>query len=754
MLAFLGAIICIIASVHPAGTAASSSPPSSSSSSDNDSAAAALLPPADKGLGALHGPAEALASAGPRLPGSPPPLFSRFVCTPLSAECPAATGPGTTGPEELLALRSAAAQLRRTALEQKERIRMDQETIRELTGKLSRCEGGFRAPQAPAAGLRAAPKPGTMGHPPAEPPAVRELEEAVRALQDRIERIEQELPARANGSVPTTPALARDALHTKMEQLEEQLLSKILTLQKERQAANSDRSQQQHDIEKELNSLQSRVAELEHGSPGYSPPDAFKVTIPVQNNYMYARMKKSLPELYAFTICMWLKSKALAGLGTPFSYSVPSQANEIVLLEWGTNPLELLINDKVAQLPLSLKDKAWHHICVAWTTRDGKWSAYQDGEQRGAGENLASWHAIKPQGVIILGQEQVPSGPWCTGLWLIGSEGASLLANLTSIPFPIPRTRWAAALMPHRPSWGSWRSSACGTTCWPRRRSWPWPTAPPACRATSSSGTTRPWRSSGGPPRPPSPPVRRGGRREQPADSRKSPFVPSPTSGPRHHLHHHNGAVLRAPMAASRGGSLARLTPPGMLSPPHLALFLGRAIRWLLCLWGLGELGAGHPPSPVYFYHPDIWVCEPGLPRGPEMFAGSHQHPPLFPFSSAPVKCARPHRPPMGERNPGGGSIYFIYLSIYLFIYLSIYLFLSIPHAEAPVPMRKAGEEGQSLVPVHPILFGVQKGTEHKQGKWTWGHYSLPSPLFPPAFWALSCSQGGCWPQLCLGPLF
>ncbi|KAM6306761.1 neuronal pentraxin receptor-like [Podargus strigoides] len=394
MLAFLGAIICIIASVYPAGTAAPAA--------DNDSAAAA-----EKGLGALHGPAEALASAGPRLPGGPP-LFSRFVCMQLSAECPD-TGPGSgPGPEELLTLRSAAAQLRRTALEQKERIRRDQETIRELTGKLSRCEGGLQTSPAahPAAGLRAAPRPGTMGHPPAEPPAVRELEEAVRALQDRMDRIEQELPAHTNSSVPTAAALARDTLHTKMEQLEEQLLSKILTLQKERQAASTDHSQQQHNIEKELNSLQNRVMELEHGPPGYSPPDAFKVTIPVQNNYMYARMKKSLPELYAFTICMWLKSKALVGLGTPFSYSIPSQANEIVLLEWGTNPLELLINDKVTQLPLSLKDKAWHHVCVAWTTRDGKWSAYQDGEQRGAGENLASWHAIKPQGVIILGQEQ------------------------------------------------------------------------------------------------------------------------------------------------------------------------------------------------------------------------------------------------------------------------------------------------------------------------------------------------------------
>lgn len=77
--------------------------------------------------------------------------------------------------------------------------------------------------------------------------------------------MQQELPARTNGSAPTTPVLARDALHTKMEQLEEQLLSKILTLQKERQAASTDRSQQQHDIEKELNSLQNRVMELEHG---------------------------------------------------------------------------------------------------------------------------------------------------------------------------------------------------------------------------------------------------------------------------------------------------------------------------------------------------------------------------------------------------------------------------------------------------------------------------------------------------------
>lgn len=51
--------------------------------------------------------------------------------------------------------------------------------------------------------------------------------------------------------------------------------------------------------------------------------------------------------MYAFTVCMWLKSSASPGIGTPFSYGVPGQANEIVLIEWGNNPIELLVNDKV-----------------------------------------------------------------------------------------------------------------------------------------------------------------------------------------------------------------------------------------------------------------------------------------------------------------------------------------------------------------------------------------------------------------------
>lgn len=61
----------------------------------------------------------------------------------------------------------------------------------------------------------------------------------------------------------------------------------------------------------------------------------------------------------------------------------------------------------MAKLPFVINDGKWHHICITWTTRDGVWEAYQDGTQGGNGENLAPYHPIKPQGVLVLGQEQV-----------------------------------------------------------------------------------------------------------------------------------------------------------------------------------------------------------------------------------------------------------------------------------------------------------------------------------------------------------
>lgn len=61
---------------------------------------------------------------------------------------------------------------------------------------------------------------------------------------------------------------------------------------------------------------------------------------------MYAVVKQSIPTLRAFTICLWLRP-AEGGIGTPLSYAVPAQPNELVLLQGLHTPTELLIDDKV-----------------------------------------------------------------------------------------------------------------------------------------------------------------------------------------------------------------------------------------------------------------------------------------------------------------------------------------------------------------------------------------------------------------------
>lgn len=92
-----------------------------------------------------------------------------------------------------------------------------------------------------------------------------------------------------------------------------------------------------------------------------------------------------------------------------FKLNVKSETFRTENLCFHTNngSMILISLSQVAQLPLAVSDGRWHHICITWTTRDGFWEAYQDGERLGTGENLAPWHPIKPGGVIILGQEQV-----------------------------------------------------------------------------------------------------------------------------------------------------------------------------------------------------------------------------------------------------------------------------------------------------------------------------------------------------------
>ncbi|NXJ30320.1 NPTX1 protein, partial [Dicrurus megarhynchus] len=322
---------------------------------------------------------------------------TRFICTsvPLDGDVCAASALGTGSAEE----RKGTG----LALRQKETIMNQKETIRELTAKLGRCESQSVL-ELPGEGKgRKGFSKNTMGDlsRPAAAETLSQLGQTLQSLKTRLENLEQF--SRMNSSSQTNNL--KDILQNKIDDLEKQVLSRVNSLEEGKLSPRNE-SEERGKIESTLTSLHQRISDLEKGQKDNRPPDRFQLTFPLRTNYMYAKVKKSLPEMYAFSICMWIKSSASPGMGTPFSYAVPGQANELVLIEWGNNPMEILINDKVAKLPFAINDGKWHHICVTWTTRDGVWEAYQDGTQTGNGENLAPYHPIKPQGVLVLGQEQ------------------------------------------------------------------------------------------------------------------------------------------------------------------------------------------------------------------------------------------------------------------------------------------------------------------------------------------------------------
>lgn len=98
---------------------------------------------------------------------------------------------------------------------------------------------------------------------------------------------------------------------------------------------------------------------------------------------------------------LWMRRKMRAPIGVINSCQCLASA--------GVTAASVFSGLQVAQLPLSLPQDEWQHICVSWTLRDGVWKAYQGGKMKGRGEGLAAWHPIKPGGVLILGQEQVRS---------------------------------------------------------------------------------------------------------------------------------------------------------------------------------------------------------------------------------------------------------------------------------------------------------------------------------------------------------
>ncbi|CAH1779630.1 unnamed protein product [Owenia fusiformis] len=119
----------------------------------------------------------------------------------------------------------------------------------------------------------------------------------------------------------------------------------------------------------------------------------------------------SLPyDLYALTLCLWLRSDDTKNYGTPVSYAVESNwlsaddTNTITLYDIGQ--LQLYVNGESVRTNISLNDGSWQHICVTWASGGGQWQIYINGTIMAVGSQLAAGTYIRGGGAFVLGQEQ------------------------------------------------------------------------------------------------------------------------------------------------------------------------------------------------------------------------------------------------------------------------------------------------------------------------------------------------------------
>ncbi|KAK9393017.1 pentraxin-4 [Crotalus adamanteus] len=118
-------------------------------------------------------------------------------------------------------------------------------------------------------------------------------------------------------------------------------------------------------------------------------------------------LQTSLLEL---SLCSWVRTSAHY-LGTILSYATEENDNKLVLHGRDAAPrnsIHFVIGDPAfRELPVgAVLDGRWHHICVIWSSLQGRYWFYLDRRLASLGSNFQKGYEIPPQGSLLLGQEQ------------------------------------------------------------------------------------------------------------------------------------------------------------------------------------------------------------------------------------------------------------------------------------------------------------------------------------------------------------
>ncbi|KAG9329471.1 hypothetical protein JZ751_004564, partial [Albula glossodonta] len=137
------------------------------------------------------------------------------------------------------------------------------------------------------------------------------------------------------------------------------------------------------------------------------------LSFPSASTLNYVTFRKGLARgLLELSLCTWLRVGAGVGyVGTLLSYATEDNDNKLVL--YGRNSsrgptLDFVIGDPAyRELPVEgVLDGHWHHLCVVWSSIEGRFWHYTDRRLTSTGSRFQKGYEVPAGGAVVLGQEQ------------------------------------------------------------------------------------------------------------------------------------------------------------------------------------------------------------------------------------------------------------------------------------------------------------------------------------------------------------
>lgn len=113
---------------------------------------------------------------------------------------------------------------------------------------------------------------------------------------------------------------------------------------------------------------------------------------------------QNIPSMTGFTIAQFVQADSKYKSGTLFSYSVPENPEDIIILSFTESQIILAIKNEEVRADFRLADDNWHFVGVIWDGGLGSASVYIDGMEIAEVSNLQAENIIRGGGWIALGQ--------------------------------------------------------------------------------------------------------------------------------------------------------------------------------------------------------------------------------------------------------------------------------------------------------------------------------------------------------------